>query len=456
MRYRTRIALVAAASLFTVTGVHASAGVAEDFKSGGTAPLKWVTREPIKGPTSQKIGASALMVEVGADLDPVADPVKPLLSVDMPTGAVVEAQWSTAEYIDLVLVDGLSRNATFKIEHTLAPHMKLYVDFGPFKTDYDYNAAGLIDKVPGSNWNYVGLGQETFDPWGFKGVPVTLKGPALDDAQLFSIPLPSPGGNQPVLEGTMALNATTSPTFNYKTTLVTLSNGTPINASGGVWRIPTTDANFLDVSVLAKGEITYTGTLDMRPSITINKIGDLPTGGLTLEIDQAGVKLPFESGLRDAIPVEFPQTIVHIPLPNVKAEKVLNLGDVAIGESASQQGEIQNTGEMKATMTFESSDPQFTVTGGNQIIEPKDKYLLAVKFTPTVSGPQTAEIKVKSNDPNEPIQIIRVTGNGGDADGGGRADSGCGCKTAPASSDVPGIAGVGLALAAILRRRRRA
>jgi MYXO-CTERM domain-containing protein len=457
MRFGTRTALVAAASLFAVTGAHAASPVPDDFRSSANAPLKWATREPIFGPTSDKVGASLLNVEVGANLDPVADPVRPLLAVDMPSGAQVEAQWYNAQTIDLVLVDALARDAIFRLEHTLAPHMRVNIDAFGFKLTYDYNAENLIDHVPGSNWNYVGAGFTNFDPWGFKGAPLSVKGPELDQAQLFSVPLPDIGGSNPILEGNMALNATTSPNFQYRTTLVTLMNGTPINASGGVWQIPTTDADYLDVSVLARGEITYSGTLYMRPSVNITKIGDfvVPAGALQLEIGAAGVQLPYQSADRKPIAVEFPQTVVHIPLPNVKAQRALDLGEASVGDSVSQRTEILNTGEMKGSMIFESSDPQFTVVAGKQFVEAKEKYLLEVRFTPTAEGPQSAQIKVLSNDPNEPIQIIRVVGNGGDPNGGNGNSSGCGCKTAPSSSDAAGFAAAFVALAAMLRRRRR-
>ena len=104
------------------------------------------------------------------------------------------------------------------------------------------------------------------------------------------------------------------------------------------------------------------------------------------------------------------------------------------------------------------------------------KYDLAVKFLPTAEGLQSATITVASNDPNEPIQTIKVQGTGTkkpeppppatDApppaddtptDDGfkPRGDDGCGCHAAPSSSDAAGFAGVALALGAMLRRRRR-
>ena len=100
---------------------------------------------------------------------------------------------------------------------------------------------------------------------------VNVKGPALANAQLFSMNLPAIGGS-PLLTGNIALNATTSPTFNYSTTEVVLAGGDPLTKDNVSWTIPTTDADFLDIQALVKGKITYSGSLFARPTVTITKI----------------------------------------------------------------------------------------------------------------------------------------------------------------------------------------
>lgn len=474
MRLRTRSALFAASSLFLATS--AFGATVDETRSLGTAALRWESRQSIIGPTSGNIGSTGgsfgVWVTVSANLDPPKEVSKPLLLVDMPKGAVVEATWSDDKGIDLVLVDGAPKAGTFKVEHTLAPHLTVFVKaFGNTLPAYDYNAEGLITKIPGSSWNYLGTGTAQFDPWGFTLVPTGLTAPALANAQLFGIPIPNIGGSNPVLEGTIALNATTSKTttFDYQTTEVVLyGSGTVLDGTKRSLRLPTTDADYLDVPAVAKGRIKYEGKLVVRPSVTITDIAgySLPFS-LVLDPGSAlGVELPFASPDR-GIPVEFQSATFHIPLPNVKAQKSLDFGNVQLGKSDSKKADIKNTGEMQATVSFKSSDPQFVVVSGKQIAGSKGSYDLEVKFTPVSTGPASADITVESNDPNEPMQVIKVTGNGArleepgtsdttGAQGNGAVDSGCGCRTTtPAPTGFAGVGVVGLGLAALLRRRKK-
>lgn len=470
MRLAIRSAVLTAACVLTASSADAAATDAN--RSRGTTDLSWWTRTPIVGPKSDKVGGSTLQVQVSANLDPLKDPNKPLLAVDM-KNVLLEAVWPDDKTIDLVLVDSKVQDGTFKVEHTLAPHITLFIDAFGFKLTYDYDANFLIQYVPGSAWNYLGTGTTTFEPWAFaKYAIVNVQGPPLANAQLFSMPLPGTGGSSPPLTGTIAFNATTSPTFNYSTTEVVLKGGDPLSKDKTHWTIPTTDADFLDIPAQVKGKISYSGNLFARPTVTITKIGDfaLPFP-LTLDISAAGIDMPYASG-EAPIDVVFPPATFHIPLPNVKAAKSLDLGSAVIGKEVEKTAAIDNTGELAAVLALKSSDPQFKVTP-SKTMKPKEKLDLEVVFTPASEGLQTAEITVTSNDPNEPVQIIKVSGTGtkpaappapsteptgGDEDEPGfdrRGDSGCGCRTAPAPSGYAAFGAVGLAVAAILRRRRR-
>ncbi len=471
MRLVIRAAVVAAACLLTTSAADAAA--TDTNRSRGSADLSWWTRTPIVGPKSDKIGGSTLQVQFSANLDPLPDATKPLLAVAMKS-VLLEAVWPDDKTIDLVLVESKTQDGTFKVEHTLAPHITLFIDAFGFKLTYDYPADALIDYVPGSAWNYVGTGTTTFEPWALsKYAILKVQGPPLANAQLFSMPPPGTGGSSPALTGDIAFNATTSPTFNYATTEVVLQGKGSLTKDKSHWTIPTTDADFLDIPVEVKGKISYSGSLLARPTITITKIGGttLPFP-LTLDIAAAGVDLPYASG-ETPIDVVFPAPTLHIPLPNVKAAKSLDLGSAVIGQEVKKQGTIENTGELGAVLALKSSDPQFEVAP-SKTMSPKEKLELDVTFTPANEGLQRAKITVTSNDPNQPVQIIEVTGTGtkpaappappstaptdGDEEETGygpRGDSGCGCRTTPAPSGYAAFGAVGLALAAVLRRRRR-
>lgn len=454
-------ALTIAALTFAAS---ADAATTDANSSRGTADLSWSTRKPIIGPASDKLGGD-LAVQFSADLDPPKDPTKPLLSVAM-KGVVLEASWHDDKTIQLAPADSKSLDGTFKVEHTLAPHVKVFAKLFGNTYTFDYNAESLIGDLPGSSWNYVGTGSATFTPWAMKNFGIVkVQGPALADAQLLSKPLEDiigNGGSNTIVNGVLAFNATTTPTFNYATTEVTVDGGS-ITKGKSSWSMQTTDADFLDITTVVKGEISYSGNLYGRPSITITKLAgfSIPPGLLTFEIGAAGVELPYESGATP-IAVEFPAQKIHIPLPNVKATNSLDVGNATIGNNVTKQSEIKNTGELEAVLSIKSSNPQFSVVS-DKVMKAKEKFSLDIKFTPTEEGPQSAEITVTSNDPNEPVQVIKVSGTGTkvvvppepEPEPARGEDSGCGCRTAPAPTGYAAFGAVGIALAAILRRRRR-
>lgn len=473
MRLSTRSSLIAAASLLSVTAaVDARAAAGDDHTSRGNGTLKWETRKPIPGPTSEKLGGSTLQVTVGANLDPLKDPTKPLLAVDMSDQVMLEASWTDDKNIVLTVVDAPTKNAKFDVLHTLAPHITVYIDAFGMKLTYDYNAEDLIDYIPGSQWSYVGKGATKFPSWGYDLASLKVDAPPLDAAQLFSIPFPGIAGKDP-LTGTIAVNATTKPTFSYQTLSATLAGG-KITQKGGTLAVPTTDADYLDIPATVLGEIAYSGTLLVRPSVTITKIGSftLPFP-LVLDITQAGVDLPYASEPRLGIPVAFPATSFHIPLPNLKALHSLDLGSVQVGQTTKKTADMNNTGEMNAVFTAKSSDPQFTVVTAKQTALSKSKLPFEVVFTPAKPGVQNADITIASNDPNEPVQVMKVTGIGTavpappstgndepeeDDFERGPHESGCGCKTVADTTTQGGYAAIGIAfgLGALgLRRRRR-
>jgi MYXO-CTERM domain-containing protein len=227
------------------------------------------------------------------------------------------------------------------------------------------------------------------------------------------------------------------------------------------------DADFLDLLADVEGVIKVAGELTAAPYVKINKIGGFNVpGGLTLDLSDP-LSAPKQAySAAPPVTVKFPSVKVHIPLPNVKVPtKSLDLGAVEIGQRAESQATITNTGEMGAKLTFESSDPQFTVTGAALPVA-KTNYVLPVKFSPTKEGPQTATITMRSNDPDSPVQTFTVQGTGSavpvppaqttaaPAVEGSSTESGCGCRTAPVGSSYGGLAGLALAGLLVARRRR--
>lgn len=472
MRSFVRSALVGSVVWGMVGSAFAAQTEEDEMRSSASAALKWESRESIKGPKSNSLGGGMVQIFVSADLDPPKDPAKPLLSVDMPKGVTLQASWTDEKGIDLKTVDAQNKEGVFSVNHTLAPHVKLALTFGNTSGVVDYNAEKLLDSIHGSNFVYLGTGKSEFVPWGWSTTSLQVQGPPLTQSRLAAIRLRELADVDEI-DLTLSLNATTSPQFNYVTKEVRLGGvPDPIAAQGGVRRIPTVDTDFIDVSALVTGEISYTGTIDVNPVVHIENVrlfGSFIPLKIDLPVTNVQASLPYSSG-STPIAVTFPAVVFHIPLPNVKVTmNTLDLGSTTIGKEAARAVEIKNTGEKDAALTFKSSDPQFTVISAKTVTGPKSKYDLNVKFVPTAAGPQSATITVVSNDPNEPQQQIKVTGTGLELPKPPAAqvietneplaepssDSGCGCRTAStSSSDTAGGALMALFAASLIRRRR--
>ncbi|MDB4995122.1 MAG: hypothetical protein JWM74_2554 [Myxococcaceae bacterium] len=497
-----------ASLLALATGISASSALAQtadgDHASKGTSRLTWSTRVPVTGPTATIVNTSNLVLTMGGDLDPVATPAtEPLLLVDMPT-ATLEATWLDDKTITISTVEGTLKDGILKAHHTLAPHIAATLTISGYSFSFNYNATQLVSQAPGGKWAYNGLKQLAFDPWAFAELSLAVPvDPDINHLNLVSTSFASLGLSTNTATGTLAISGRIeNELFKYKSTGVAINGGTPIAAAGGSTKIPTVNADFLDLSVVAKGVIAYSGNLRIGPSITITRIGD-PNGnnlgptGLAAACQIAPA--PFEPGAgfqncvvdltsvasiadlayastdtgKAPIAVNFPVTTFHIPLPNVSAAKALDFGEVLLGEKKLDKASIKNTGEKQATLAFKSSDPQFVVSAtAASSAAPKSAYDLEITFTPDSEGLKTATITVSSNDPDQPEQTITVTGTGtvkavaeptpppadndaGVANAAAGGSDGCGCHVQGTSkSEHLAFLGLGVLGLALVRRRR--
>lgn len=400
------------------------------------------------------------------------DPVKnggPLYTVDMPKGAIVQANWAGDKKIVLTVANGEQTDGTVSVRHTLTPSLDLKLGaFGVNATiSYDANKLlTLLQQKLGTQarFNYDSKASQQFAPWGFNKVDTKLTAPNLDGAELFSLDI----GSMPELisknfDGDLGVRAVTDPTFTYQTTKVVLGGADgAISANGGQVTMDAADGDFLETMATVEGQLTVAGGMKIQPFIHLTKVPALGT---------VSIDIPITAFAKDytvpAQKVQFQAVTVHIPLPNVHAPKDgVDLGSVKANGSATKTVTIENSGEQPATVKFTSSDSHFSVTNETVTIQSKGSYDLAVKFAPDNAGPALSEIHVLSNDPDSPDQIFKIGANGADVsskEGDGDlpdskpgADSGCGCKTAAGTSSLPSWAGYGLlGLGAIVFVRRR-
>ena len=397
------------------------------------------------------------------------DPLKvgePLLTIDMPKGALVEASWAEKGFVNVRTVTGPTAQGTLSAHYTLVPSLEASI----YGVGVSYNAEQLVNKVQGAQFHYDAKASTSLLPWGF--APTALKGapPPLDQSTIFSIPFSQLGVSSGTVQGSLSIQASANPTFTYVTKEVRL-DAASVSDALGVAKLPVGDDDYLELAAGVSGEVQLGGTLDVRPVVRIDRAYGIPTFGL---VRFGFTAVSTKIGGNAPVPVAFENATIHVPLPNVKVTSAtLDMGSVPGGKSAMKTVTIDSTGELGGKMTFTSSDPQFTVPSGEVTVAAKGSYDLKVTFNPRSEAAASATITVKSNDPGDPEQTFRVAANGAstappdDANRtGGSSDpeapsSDSGCALASTGSragaaSTYGMFGLGLGLAALVRRRREA
>ena len=458
MRNRTRFGLTFAA-LAGISFASAQAHADDATSSSGPAAVKFDQTTGLgTGITTGPLGNDLATIEVQVSLDPVPG-AGPLFSVNMPRGALIQANWGTDKKIVFKAQPGSTTDGLVTVRHTLAPTIDLAIKkVFPVKVHYD--ATQLINAIPGAKFNFDAKAQQAFAPWGFAGVDTKIVAPPLSSSTLFSYGLDKlPAIISDNVTGSIGVAATTTPTFTYKTTKIVLAGASgEINGATGELTLPATDGDYIEVMAAVEGEMQAKGAITIKPVLHIDKVQDtsfdveIPIGEVSKDYVSAVTKVPFQT------------VTVHIPMPNVRTPSTgVNLGDVKVGGNASKKVTIENSGEKDAVVRFDTSDAQFEVPGGSVTIPAKSTYDLAVTFAPVNANPASATITINSNDADSPVQSFKIGANGADVGGDGttsnNASDGCGCRAAGTASPVNGWAGlglVGLAAALVARRRRGA
>jgi hypothetical protein len=448
MMFAAAFGISLAASTARAEGdVSPSGSSSQPNSSIGSAALKYEHGKGLEtsiqtGP----IGPDIAKMNVGIKLDPVVNG-GPLFIVDMPKGANVEASWGNDKKIILKAQTGSSTDGLVTVRHTLTPSVDLTLKAFGLSASFSYNADKLINKIPGSRFNYDSKATQQFAPWGFTKVDTKLNSPDLDNAKLFSMDMQDlPEFVSQNFEGFFGVRAVTKPTFTYKTTKIVISGADGQIADGSSeLSIDASDGDYLEVMAAVEGSMTVNGGIGVQPFVHLDQ-----AFGQQLPLD-VGYDVYTKDFTTPATPVNFQTVLVHIPMPNVRVPtQGVQLGEVKEGGKASKKVTIQNTGEKEATMTFKSSDSAFKVPSGSVTIPSKGSYDLEVKFTG--GGVVASTITVLSNDADSPEQSFKIGANGADVsspeeDGSSKgnvaSEDGCGCKAAGHSS-TPGWAGFGL------------
>ncbi len=104
---------------------------------------------------------------------------------------------------------------------------------------------------------------------------------------------------------------------------------------------------------------------------------------------------------------------IPVPAPDIRVEPVsLDFGSVEIGTYLIKEFSIYNDGDLTLQISSIQSDSIQFETGSGTQVSPGGVLRITVKFSPTSVGSKTAEIKIRSNDPDEPIVSVKLYGKG--------------------------------------------
>jgi MYXO-CTERM domain-containing protein len=340
----------------------------------------------------------------------------------------------------------------------------------------NYSWTGPVPFVPQFDWQVEA--SEAFDPWAFTGFAVNGSTPT---ETLFQIDvLDFIGINIPGLSGSLDLDVAMDLDARYRTERIVITHvdgvpveGGPIEGFGQTSLAQYLGGPSVDLDVRIDGQVRYTGVLHLIPTFSIETIGP------DFSIPIVDVPVPFTYTDDD---YDFDAVRVHVPLPDIELEGEdagssggefpvepttdLAFGPVELGTTRKLSVTMKNLGEATLATSFVTSDGAYVADALDFEVLPSGETKIEVSFTPPTDGPFDAVLQIASNDPDEPLRTVQLSGEGVELDigtgaGGGSSDDGdledgCGCRMVGAERSTHGggaLLALGLGLA--LRRRRR-
>ncbi|MEQ9320175.1 MAG: MYXO-CTERM sorting domain-containing protein [Polyangiaceae bacterium] len=336
---------------------------------------------------------------------------------------------------------------------------KLGLSVGPL----NFNWQGPLPYVPQIDFQV--QAEEVFDAWGWEP-GVTASSSTMPEV-LATVDLASViGVSIPGLTGGFALEAAVDMDVRWTNHAIVLEEEPEASVAGGDIVMADGESHtdllqgaFAEVDMHPRGTVDYDGTVHLIPAIYVELLGQY------WSIPIVDIPIPFSA---PSLELAFTPQRVHLPLPDVSvSEESIDFGVVAIGDESFRSYQINNDGELDARTAMITTDMgTFPLWETALEIAREDASWATLRFVPTHLGEHEAELWVASNDPDHPVHVVTLHGVGkvnapaisvdltpeAEPGGGIVADSGCGCRLAPAPSRGAWL--LGLALVPLLRRRR--
>jgi MYXO-CTERM domain-containing protein len=390
------------------------------------------------------------------------------------------ARWPESITLEPV---GLRKTGLVDFDYGLEVGAKAKLDVSVFGKDFGWE--GDIPYLP--NVDFHVKGQKGFEPWawapGATATGFTSK-LTLFMVDITDIIIPIPG-----IGGGISLDVQGELGVNYRTEKIVINPAsTPVTIDAPTARHDWVQGAWAEYNVHPEGKMSYVGTIHLIPSFYVEILGKKFSIPIT--------DFPYALNLGDQDWV-FDDQLVHIPLPDIRPpDKVdLRADKVVVGDETILKINLPNIGEATGQIQAKTDSEVFKPLNPFVEFEPGKTATISVRFSPKLIGAQKATLTLETNDPDTPIILISLEGEGlaeppdpedptpdagtkppkkdaGAAGGAGEppqvnlfgsngetgSSGGCGCRVAgdgPTPAGAPLLLlGGGLALAS--RRRRRA
>lgn len=220
--------------------------------------------------------------------------------------------------------------------------------------------------------------------------------------------LPIPG-----LSGGLQLVAQASLESSYRTDRVLLSNDDEVLHTGGeAVFLPDDSAGYgpsLDLWAEAEGSVSQRFVITLKPQIHISFFGAL---NYDLDLFALPIDLPARERAIDFAPVG-----ASFGLPDlVLGPSPLDFETVSVGESSSQLVELTNAGSRPLRVEVVSVSSGFASSATSRTIPPNSRGFLRIDFTPTEAGRTTGFADLRTNDPDQPLVRVGLSGEAFEAE----------------------------------------
>ncbi len=344
---------------------------------------------------------------------------------------------------------------SFGVTYRLTPLVGIYVNAFGFKSTVVMNPTDILAALgtPGVESGFAAPAscQSAFDPFAFAPKPATCHAEGFDE--VFQIPLSKLTGlvgldPSQYIEMDVAIAAGTDTTFTWTTTDVDIEKGDKkITPAQEYAVVPYNGEDSVQLNVWAVGDLGYTGTTELKPEVLVKSVlGFNFSNPLKLSVS-VGAKQPYDGNIPG---IQLSKTTIDIPLPNLFVPTTpLDFGEIEVGTTSIKTVKMTNTGKLLVKSSVSSSDPAYKLEKQKIDVNADGGTSdLKVTFFPTKPGVFQGKVTISSNDVDEPVLEIPVTGKAkgaptGEGGMGGAPAAGGSAGTAPAAGGATPAGGAG-------------